>query len=94
MFDGIQINPVAFTIPIGDGFPIHWYGIIVTLGIAIGAFWAGREVKRRGGDTDDFYNGLIIVIVSGFVFARLCPWQYNRQPERQSNLPAFQPSSR
>jgi phosphatidylglycerol:prolipoprotein diacylglycerol transferase len=71
MFDGIQINPVAFTIPIGDGFPIHWYGIIVTLGIAIGAWWSGREVKRRGGDTDEFYNGLIIVIVSGFVFARL-----------------------
>ena len=32
MLDGIQIDPVAFTIPIGDGFPIYWYGILVTLG--------------------------------------------------------------
>jgi phosphatidylglycerol:prolipoprotein diacylglycerol transferase len=71
MFDGIQIDPVAFTIPIGDGFPIHWYGIIVTLGIAIGAWWAASEIKRRGGDPDDFYNGLLIVVISGFVFARL-----------------------
>ena len=53
MLDGITIDPVAFTIPIGDGFAIHWYGIIVTLGIAIGAWWAGSEVKRRGGSIDD-----------------------------------------
>jgi phosphatidylglycerol:prolipoprotein diacylglycerol transferase len=70
MFDSIHIDPVAFTIPIGDGFPIHWYGIIVTLGIAIGSWWAGREVQRRGGDQDDFYNGLLIVVIAGFVFAR------------------------
>jgi phosphatidylglycerol:prolipoprotein diacylglycerol transferase len=70
MLDGITIDPVAFTIPIGDGFPIHWYGIIVTLGIAIGAWWAGTEVKRRGGSVDDFYNGLLLVVISGFVFAR------------------------
>jgi phosphatidylglycerol:prolipoprotein diacylglycerol transferase len=71
MLDAIQIDPVAFTIPIGDGFPIHWYWIIVTLGIAVGAWWAGSEIKRRGGDIDEFYNGLLIVVISGFVFARL-----------------------
>ncbi len=71
MFDGITIDPVAFTIPIGDGFAIHWYGIIVTLGIAIGVIWAASEVKKRGGDLDEFYNGLILIIFSGFVFARI-----------------------
>lgn len=71
MFDGITIDPVAFTIPIGDGFAIHWYGIIVTLGIAVGVVWAATEVKKRGGNVDEFYNGLILVIFSGFVFARL-----------------------
>jgi phosphatidylglycerol:prolipoprotein diacylglycerol transferase len=71
MLDGIQIDPVAFTIPIGDGIPVFWYGIIVTLGIVLGAWWASREVKRRGGDPDTFLNGLIIVVVSGYVFARL-----------------------
>lgn len=70
MLDFLQTDPVAFTIPIGDGFDIHWYGIIVTLGIAIGAWWAGREVNKRGGNPDEFYNGLILVIVAGFIFAR------------------------
>ena len=70
MLDFFRPDPVAFTIPIGNGFPIHWYGIIVTLGIAVGAWWAGREVQRRGGNPDVFYNGLLLVVISGFVFAR------------------------
>lgn len=71
MLDFLQIDPVAFTIPIGDGFPIYWYGIIVVIGIAIGALWAGREIERRGQDVDELYNGLIVVIFAGYLFARL-----------------------
>ncbi len=71
MLDGIQIDPVAFTIPIGDGFPIYWYGILVTLGIAIGVWWAAREIARRNQNVDEFFNGLILVIFSGYLFARL-----------------------
>jgi phosphatidylglycerol---prolipoprotein diacylglyceryl transferase len=71
MLDFLQTDPVAFTIPIGGGFPIYWYGIIVTIGIAIGAWWGGRELNRRGENPDEFYNGLILVIISGYLFARL-----------------------
>ncbi len=71
MLDSIRLDPVAFTIPIGDGFPIYWYGIIVTVGIAIGAIWAGREIQRRGYSVDELYNGLILVIIAGYAFARL-----------------------
>jgi phosphatidylglycerol:prolipoprotein diacylglycerol transferase len=70
MLDFLDIDPVAFTIPIGDGFDIFWYGIIVTLGIAVGAWWAGREIERRGGDSDELYNGLLIVVIAGYAFAR------------------------
>jgi phosphatidylglycerol:prolipoprotein diacylglycerol transferase len=70
MLDFLNIDPIAFTIPIGEGFPIYWYGIIVTLGIAIGAWWAGREVTRRGGSADELYNGLLIVVIAGYAFAR------------------------
>lgn len=70
MLDFLEIDPVAFTIPIGDGFDIFWYGIIVTLGIAVGAWWAGREIARRGGDPDELYNGLLIVVIAGYAFAR------------------------
>jgi phosphatidylglycerol:prolipoprotein diacylglycerol transferase len=70
MLDFLEIDPVAFTIPIGGGFDIFWYGIIVTLGIAVGAWWAGREINRRGGDPDELYNGLLIVVIAGYAFAR------------------------
>jgi phosphatidylglycerol:prolipoprotein diacylglycerol transferase len=70
MLDFLNIDPVAFTIPIGNGFDIYWYGIIVTLGIAVGAWWAGREIARRGGDPDELYNGLLIVVIAGYAFAR------------------------
>ncbi|MFZ0546789.1 MAG: prolipoprotein diacylglyceryl transferase [Candidatus Promineifilaceae bacterium] len=70
MLDFLHVNPVAFTIPIGNGFAIYWYGIIVTLGIAAGAWWAGREIERRGGSADELYNGLLIVVIAGYAFAR------------------------
>jgi len=71
MLDGIQIDPIAFTIPIGNGFAIYWYGIIVTLGILAGVWWASREIEKRGQNVDDLLNAAIIVIFSGYVFARL-----------------------
>lgn len=71
MLDFLQTDPIAFTIPIGDGFPIFWYGILITIGIAIGAIWAGREIEKRNGDPDTFYNGLLIVVIAGYLFARL-----------------------
>jgi phosphatidylglycerol---prolipoprotein diacylglyceryl transferase len=71
MFDGIRLDPVAFTIPIGDGFPIYWYGIIVTIGIALGTWWGAREIKKRNQNVDEYFNGLILVVFSGYIFARL-----------------------
>jgi phosphatidylglycerol:prolipoprotein diacylglycerol transferase len=71
MLDSIQIDPVAFTIPIGDGFDIYWYGIIVTLGILAGVWWAAREIDKRGQSVDDLLNGAILVIFAGYFFARL-----------------------
>lgn len=72
MLDSLQIDPIAFTIPIGEnGFSIFWYGIIVTLGIAIGAFIAAREIEKREQNVDELYNGLIIVVMTGYIFARL-----------------------
>lgn len=71
MFDFLNTDPVAFTIPIGNGLDIYWYGIIVTIGIGIGIWWAGREIEKRGENLDDLYNGALIVVIAGFIFARL-----------------------
>lgn len=84
MLDAIQIDRIAFEIPIplfiqerfdtGPTFAIYWYGIIIVIGIALGAWWAARELKKRNQSQrviDEFYNGLILVVFSGYFFARL-----------------------
>lgn len=71
MLDALKTDPIAFTIPIGNGFSVYWYGIIITLGIALGAMWGGREIERRGQSSDEFFNGLLIAVFSGYFFARL-----------------------
>ena len=71
MLDGLKLDPVAFTLPIGEGFPVYWYGIIITLGIALGSLWGAREIRRRGQSEDEFFNGLLIAVLSGYLFARL-----------------------
>ena len=62
-------DPIAFNVPYpqigelvrGNGFswgslPIFWYGILIAVGIGLGAFVAGREIERRGHSSDDYYN--------------------------------------
>lgn len=71
MLDGLQIDPVAFVIPLGEGFPVYWYGILIALGILLAAGWAGREIEKRGQSADDLYNGLLLVVIFGYLFARL-----------------------
>lgn len=72
MFEGLTIDPVAFSLPFGEnGFPVYWYGILITLGILLGSLWGAREVSKRGQSVDEFFNGLIIAVLSGYLFARI-----------------------
>jgi len=76
MLDSIQIDPVAFTIPLGNGFDIYWYGIIVTLGILAGVWWAAREIQKRGQSVDDLLNGAILAIFAPHLrHSRYRQWQ-------------------
>lgn len=73
MLDFLKTDRVAFELPFWPH-QIYWYGIIIVIGIAIGAWWASREIRRRGlGEkaVDELYNGLIVVVFSGYLFARL-----------------------
>ena len=68
MLDGIQIDRVAIELPFWP-YQIFWYGIIIVIGIGLGAWWAARELKKRGlGEKaiDDFYTGLIVVVFAGY----------------------------
>lgn len=57
----LQIGPLA----------VHWYGILVTLGMMLATYMAGLEAKRRGEDPNVVWDGALLVIFLGLVGARL-----------------------
>lgn len=61
------INPVAITLgPI----PVHWYGVIIGLGIALGLYLVIRESKRLGLHPDTFIDLLVWAIPIAIISAR------------------------
>jgi phosphatidylglycerol:prolipoprotein diacylglycerol transferase len=67
-----MIDPVLFTIRLGNfQFSIYWYGVIVVTSILIGTWIASLEMKRRGGNPDYLWDGLVWAIPAGLIGARL-----------------------
>lgn len=67
-----MINPVIFTIRLfGFEFPLRWYGVIVMIGVIVGALIVERELKRRGENSDRIWDALIWVLPIGILGARL-----------------------
>jgi phosphatidylglycerol:prolipoprotein diacylglycerol transferase len=50
---------------------IHWYGLLVAIGMLAGTCVAAQEFKRRGGDPSVVWDGALWVILLGLVGARL-----------------------
>jgi phosphatidylglycerol:prolipoprotein diacylglycerol transferase len=65
-----MIDPIAFTIP-GVNIAVHWYGIIMMVGILLGTWITAREVRRLGGNPDHVWDGLTWAMPAGVVGARL-----------------------
>ena len=66
-----MIDPVIFTIRLfGWEFPLRWYGVIVMVGVVVGALIVERELKRRGENSDRIWDALIWVLPAGIIGAR------------------------
>lgn len=70
IFD-ISFNKVAFTIPIGNGIEVRWYGIIIVTGIILAFLYADYRRKQEGVSFDDLLDYAIFAVISGIVGARL-----------------------
>jgi phosphatidylglycerol---prolipoprotein diacylglyceryl transferase len=67
-----MIDPVIFSVPLGSFvFELRWYGVFVTLGMVVGAWFAAREVVRRGEKDDFIWDALLYMVIAGIVGARL-----------------------
>ena len=65
-----NIDPVAFTIPIGNGWKIYWYGILIALGFLGALVYAMRNAKRFGLDTDRMLDVALVTAPLAILGAR------------------------
>ncbi len=66
------INPIIFSYKIGAiTLTLHWYGVLVMLGVATGAWVADRLVTRLGEDGERIWDSMLWVVPAGIVGARL-----------------------
>ena len=66
--DNIKLNTVAFSI---FGKEVAWYGLILTFGFILSAYYCYRKLKKKGIVTDDFLDLAIYTIVFGVIGARV-----------------------
>lgn len=67
-----EVNPVAFTLPFGDGLDIMWYALIITTGFILAFVYACFRAKRNENiKPDDLLDLMIFIILFGVIGARL-----------------------
>ncbi len=66
----MKINRVAFTIPIGDGWDIYWYGILIALGFFLAMVYANKNASRLNLDFNKLFDAIIVAIPVSILFAR------------------------
>ncbi len=80
LFDGeIELNRVAFTV---FGFEIHWYAIIIGVGLLLAEFYCSKRGVKYGLTDDDVFDVAFFGAIFGFIGARAyyCIF-YNLNPE-------------
>src|SRR5215211_2866807 len=67
-----MIDPVIFSIEIfGITLTLRWYGVIVMIGVIVGALIVERGLRERGEKGDRIWDALIWILPAGIIGARL-----------------------
>lgn len=66
----LTLNPIAFTLPIGSGWDIYWYGIIIALGFMLAIIYGMKNAKRFNVDTDKMLDVIIVTTPVSILCAR------------------------
>lgn len=66
----LRIRPVAFTIPIGNGWNIYWYGIIIATGFLAALIYAYRKAKQFDIDIDRMMDVVLVTTPLAVLCAR------------------------
>ncbi len=67
----LTLNPVAFTLPFGEGWDVYWYGIIIASGFMLAVLYGMLNAKRLGVNTDRLLDVVIVAAPVAILGARL-----------------------
>ena len=65
-----DIDRVAFTLPIGDGWPIYWYGILIAIGFLLALLYALKRANSFGVNPDRMIDVVLVAAPVGILGAR------------------------
>ncbi len=66
----ITLKPVAFTLPIGQGWDVYWYGIIIAIGFLLALIYAYTNYKRFNLDLDRMLDVVLVTVPVAILCAR------------------------
>lgn len=66
----LTLNPVAFTLPIGGGWRIYWYGIIIAAGFLGALIYALKNAPRFSLNTDRMLDVVLVTTPVAILSAR------------------------
>lgn len=67
----LSINPVAFTIPIGSGWNVYWYGICIAVGFVLALIYGYRNAARCNIQTDPMLDVILVTTPLAILCARV-----------------------
>ena len=67
---GLEINPDR-VISITENFSIHYYGVMIALGLMLAVIYGLRRSRQFGLDSDTIIDGVLCVVPVAVIFARL-----------------------
>lgn len=66
----LTLNPIAFTLPIGNGWDIYWYGIIIALGFTLAIIYGMKNSDRFNVNVDKMLDVVIVTTPVSILCAR------------------------
>lgn len=69
---GIEFNlkPIAFSIPLGNGWNIYWYGIIIAIGFLLALVYGMKNASRYGLEVDRMLDVVLVAVPVAILCAR------------------------
>ena len=66
----LPINREAFTLNIGEGYSVYWYGILIAAGFLLALWYGFRKAPAFGVDKDRMMDVILVGMVAGVLCAR------------------------